>query len=162
MMAPSVAVTGTLAQLYFLGTKLRGEIRAEILGLEHPPDLDLLVPLLEGGAADPLDRFLDGLHLPEPEARDELLGLRERAVGEGAAAAAPTPALTSSSLNLPISVRISLLGRTPASDCSLAFTITMTRMWVSSSSVTLMEVRRLRPRGIDTAAETFFTAAPSA
>jgi len=43
-----------------------------------------------------------------------------------------TPAFTSSSLNLPISVRISRLGSTPDSDSWFAFTITMTRMFVSS------------------------------
>ena len=43
-----------------------------------------------------------------------------------------TPAFTRSSLNLPISVRISRLGSTPDSDSLFAFTITMTRMFVSS------------------------------
>src|SRR5215471_1527637 len=40
-----------------------------------------------------------------------------------------TPAFANSSLNLPILVRISLLGRTPASDSLLAFTITMKRIF---------------------------------
>src|SRR5207253_6678158 len=39
-----------------------------------------------------------------------------------------TPAFTSSSLNLPISLRISRLGSTPASESLFALTITMTRM----------------------------------
>src|SRR5580658_10489810 len=39
-----------------------------------------------------------------------------------------TPAFSSSSLNLPISVRISRLGSTPDSDSRVAFTITITRM----------------------------------
>src|SRR5215469_15016349 len=38
-----------------------------------------------------------------------------------------TPALTSSSLNLPMLVRISVLGRTPASDSLFALTKTMQR-----------------------------------
>ena len=38
------------------------------------------------------------------------------------------PALTSSSLNLPIAVSSSVLGITPASESLLAFTITMNRI----------------------------------
>src|SRR5262249_33573505 len=77
-----------LALPRFLVAQLGAEIRAEVLGLEHAPDLDLLVALLEGRAADPLDRFLHRLHLPEPEARDQLLGLRERPGDYGAPPAA--------------------------------------------------------------------------
>src|SRR5947208_13139048 len=42
-----------------------------------------------------------------------------------------TPAFTSSSLNFPISVRISRLGRTPASESLLALTRIMNRIGVS-------------------------------
>src|SRR5580692_7566894 len=45
-----------------------------------------------------------------------------------------TPALTSSSLNLPMLVRSSVLGRTPASDSLLALTNTMQRIVVSPFS----------------------------
>src|SRR5262245_28613915 len=47
-------------------------------------------------------------------------------------AARRTPALASSSLNLPISVRSFSLGITPASEVLLAFTITMNLIFVSS------------------------------
>src|SRR5207247_11303488 len=46
-----------------------------------------------------------------------------------------TPALTSSSLNFPISVRIFLLGRTPASESLFALTSTMNRIVVSPFDV---------------------------
>src|SRR5438552_5890239 len=42
-----------------------------------------------------------------------------------------TPALTSSSLYLPMAVRISVFGMTPASESLLAFTKTMTRIGMS-------------------------------
>src|SRR6202000_2030293 len=45
-----------------------------------------------------------------------------------------TPAFTSSSLNLPMLVRSSVLGRTPASDSLLALTNTMQRIVVSPFS----------------------------
>src|SRR4029077_19951541 len=45
-------------------------------------------------------------------------------------AASSTPALTSSSLNLPISLSSCSLGRIPASESRVAFTITMTLMSV--------------------------------
>ena len=49
-------------------------------------------------------------------------------VGWRPSPASMTPAFTSSSLYLPISVRIFSLGICPASDSLLAFTITMTRI----------------------------------
>src|SRR5579863_3119232 len=70
----------------FLGLELRRQVRAEVLGLEHAADLDFLATLPEGRAADPLDRLLDGFHLPEPEPRDQLLALGERPVDHGALA----------------------------------------------------------------------------
>src|SRR5262249_9020443 len=48
-----------------------------------------------------------------------------------------TPAFTSCSLNLPMSARISWLGRTPASDSLLALTITMNRIVWSPSGLVL-------------------------
>src|SRR6476620_914885 len=50
------------------------------------------------------------------------------AVGCRPSPASITPALTSSSLNLPIAVSSSVLGITPASESLLAFTITMNRI----------------------------------
>src|SRR6202045_4919093 len=84
----SVFAGSALALLRFLRPQFRRQVRAEVLGLEHPADLDHFVALLERGAPDPLDRLLDGLDLPQPEARDQLLGLGERAIRHGAVAAA--------------------------------------------------------------------------
>src|SRR5438034_4573340 len=82
----SASVLGgkALALLCLLRPQFRRQVRAEVLGLEHAAVLDLLAALLERGAADPLDRLLDGLHLPQPEARAQLLGLGERAIRHGA------------------------------------------------------------------------------
>src|ERR1700732_5587479 len=77
-----------LALLRLLRPQFRRQVRAEVLGLEHPADLDLLAAFLERRAPDPLDRLLDGLHLPQPAARDQLLGLGERAIRHGAPATA--------------------------------------------------------------------------
>src|SRR6266487_1781155 len=73
------------AQALLLLLQLRGELGAEVLGLEDLADLDVAV-LREGvGAAlDPRDRLLLRLYLPEPEAGDQLLRLGERAVDHGA------------------------------------------------------------------------------
>src|SRR2546428_3699486 len=50
----------------------------EVRRLEELADLHL--GILEGGALEPLDGLRLGLHLPEPEACDQLLRLRERSV----------------------------------------------------------------------------------
>src|SRR5207245_9436616 len=52
----------------------------EILQLEDLPDLDL-GSSIEGGPLEPLDRLIHGLHLPQPESGNQLLGLGERAIG---------------------------------------------------------------------------------
>src|SRR6516225_6340389 len=78
----------TLALTRFLRLHLRCQVVAEVLGFEDPPDLHFLVALSERRAADPLDRLLHRLHLPQPEAGDQLLGLGEWSVGDGALAAA--------------------------------------------------------------------------
>ena len=52
-------------------------------------------------------------------------------LGASPSPASITPALTSSSLNLPMSVSSSLLGITPASESLLALTRTMNRMGMS-------------------------------
>src|SRR5262245_30341165 len=68
----------------FLGLQLGREGGPEVLGLKYPADLDLAVCRMRVGATlDPLDGFLHRPHLPEPEARDQLLGLRERPVDHG-------------------------------------------------------------------------------
>src|SRR5439155_25396208 len=65
-----------------LRSQLRRELLAEVVGLEHRPDLDdrLLAGHRVRAAPDPLERLLHGPHLPEPEAGDELLGLGKGAV----------------------------------------------------------------------------------
>src|SRR5439155_16651532 len=55
----------------------------EILGLEHLAQLDL-GPAVERRPLEPFDRLVLRLHLPEPEAGDQLLRLAEGPVGDGA------------------------------------------------------------------------------
>src|SRR5688500_2687551 len=69
------------AQPVFLRSELRRELGAEILGLEDLANLDLRIAA-ERRALEPLDCLLLRLHLPDPEARDQLLGLRERAIDD--------------------------------------------------------------------------------
>src|SRR5690348_1601078 len=60
---------------------LRRQDLAEVLVLEDLPDLDDRIALHRVRAAlDPLDGLLQRADLPQPEAGDQLLGLRERAV----------------------------------------------------------------------------------
>src|SRR5690606_7232940 len=54
---------------------------AEVLDLEHLPDLDLTI--VEGDALDPLDRLLLRLDLDQPEPGDQLLRLGEGPVDDG-------------------------------------------------------------------------------
>src|ERR1700759_2117521 len=64
---------------------LRRHDLTEVLGLEDLPDLDLRIALHRVRAAlDPLDRLLHRADLPQPEAGDQLLGLRERPVHDAA------------------------------------------------------------------------------
>src|ERR1700687_467367 len=71
-----------LAELLLLLHDLpAGIARSEVGRLEHLPDLHLGV--LEGGALEPFDRLILGLHLPQPEPGDELLGLGEGSVDHG-------------------------------------------------------------------------------
>src|SRR5213594_328561 len=81
--APGLPLGGhLLAQALLSRAKLaRGVARREVLGLEHLADLHLGV--LERSTLEPLDRLRLGLHLPEPEAGDQLLGLGERPVDHG-------------------------------------------------------------------------------
>src|SRR6185503_1383340 len=59
------------AQSFFLLAQLGRELRAEVLGFEHRPDLDFVV--VERRALQPFDRFVQRLDLPHPETGDELL-----------------------------------------------------------------------------------------
>ena len=87
-----------------------------------------------GAALDPFDRFFLRLHLPEPEAGDQFLGFGEGPVDRPCACrprnftraplelgcrpspASMMPALTSSSLYLPMAVSSFSLGMMPASE----------------------------------------------
>src|SRR6266540_3312066 len=73
------------AQALLLLPQLGGELCAEILRLEHLADLDLgILPHRTRAALDPFDRLFLRLHLPYPEASDQLLGLGEGPVDDGA------------------------------------------------------------------------------
>src|SRR6266516_5299597 len=73
------------AQALLLLPQLGRELGAEVLRLEHLADLDLgILPHRIGAALDPFDRLLLRLHLPDPEAGDQLLGLGEGPVDDGA------------------------------------------------------------------------------
>src|SRR3954452_874479 len=79
--------------------------------------------------------------------------------------ASMTPALTSSALNLPISFSSSVVGISPASDRSFAFTSTMTRIaalprFAASTVDAGSPVRRTDGRGFDTVAKIFCRAEP--
>src|SRR5438552_10125486 len=69
-----------LADALLLLAQLRREFRAEILGLEHLPDLDLRFRAGKrvGAALHPVDGFVQGLHLQHPEPREGIPGERER------------------------------------------------------------------------------------
>src|SRR5262249_12997739 len=75
------------AQLLFLLADLAGRVDGrEVLGLVDRADLDLRLGRHGVGAAlHPLHRLLHRLHVPKPVARDQLLGLGERTVGDGTA-----------------------------------------------------------------------------
>src|SRR5438270_3787649 len=77
-LAPGVLVH-LLADALFRLSELGGERVAEILRLEHLADFDLRLSARHGiGAAlDPFDAFFKRLHLEEPVAGDQLLGLSE-------------------------------------------------------------------------------------
>src|SRR5712691_4449839 len=83
------------AQALFLRAKLGRELFAEVVRFEHGTNLELALFARHriGTAASPFDRFLDRPDLPEPEARDELLGFGERSVDDGALASRELDAL---------------------------------------------------------------------
>src|SRR4030095_16293871 len=63
-------------------SQFRGELGAEILRLEDLANLDVGFDARErvGCTLDPVDRLLPGLHLENPEAGNELIGLGEGTV----------------------------------------------------------------------------------
>src|SRR5262249_1785352 len=73
------------AQPLFLRAQLRREFLTERVSLENGTDLQLTFLLVRVGATPrPFERFLHRLHLPDPEAGDQLPGLREGPVDDGA------------------------------------------------------------------------------
>src|SRR5688572_14444777 len=74
------------AQTVLLRAQLRRELLAEVVGLEDRSNLELRLFTRHRirTATYPLDRLVHRLHLPQPEAGDELLRLGERAVNDGA------------------------------------------------------------------------------
>src|SRR5712691_6934106 len=82
VLSPLFGLRGCLgAHALLLLPELGAQRRAEVVRLEHLPNLDLA--LLERSALEPRDRLVLRLHLPQPEAGDELLGLGERSVDHG-------------------------------------------------------------------------------
>src|SRR4051812_23277627 len=72
------------AEPFFRLSKLGREIRTEVVGFEHLPDLEHRFPTSRlGTALQPLDRLLLRLDLPDPEAGDQLLRLREWPINDG-------------------------------------------------------------------------------
>src|SRR5712692_7356512 len=84
VLSPLFGLRGRLrAHALFLLPELGAKRGTEVLGLEHLANLDLgAVP--EGRPLDPLDRLFLRLHLPQPEAGDELLRFGEGPVSHGA------------------------------------------------------------------------------
>ena len=65
----------------FLCAQFGCELCAEIFGLENLPDLDFGFSRVRIRAAlEPVNCFLEGIQLPNPEARNEFLGFREWAI----------------------------------------------------------------------------------
>src|SRR5690348_1188773 len=77
------------ADTVFLCAQLRSEFSAEVLGLEYLANFDFRFTILERirTALHPFDRFLFRFQLQQPEAGDQLFGLGERPVDDGALAA---------------------------------------------------------------------------
>src|SRR3979409_1972917 len=77
---------GLLAQPHVGLAQLRRQLLAEVVGLEDLAQLDLDAAV-ERRALEPLDCLLARRALPHPVAGDDLLGLGERTVDDGALAA---------------------------------------------------------------------------
>src|SRR5712692_5154254 len=67
LVAPSLLARGVFG---------RKDLGREVICLVHLPDLDFSTPI-ERGALEPFYRLFHGLHLPQPEAANEFLGLGE-------------------------------------------------------------------------------------
>src|SRR5437879_272550 len=72
------SLSGLRAKALLLLAQFRRQRLAEILGIEHLPDLDLGAAV-ERRALHPFDRFVARLHLDQPEAGNQVAGHRERA-----------------------------------------------------------------------------------
>src|ERR1700721_428984 len=135
------------AQAVFLLFEFGREIGAEVFGFEDGTDFDFGSGpkglRLSHSTASSMERTCQS----QKPAMSSLVSAKGPSVTVGLAAvkvmrlplelgwrpspASITPALTSSSLNLPMLVRSSVLGRMPASESLLALTITMQRIDVS-------------------------------
>src|SRR5688572_11727456 len=62
-----------------LGAQLRCQLVPEILGLEDRPNLNFR-SAFKRRFLEPLHGFVDGAHFPDPEACDQVLRIRERAI----------------------------------------------------------------------------------
>jgi hypothetical protein len=84
------------SQALFLFAEFGGEFGAKILGLEDLADFDfgLLVGHGVGAAFYPPDRLFHRFALPEPEASDQLLGLGEGPIDDGALVAGEVDAFS--------------------------------------------------------------------
>src|SRR5258708_23065769 len=82
--SPSLAAgVDDLPELLFLFPELSRRVAGcKIIRLGHQAELDFSLP--ERRPLEPFQRLVTRLHLPHPEARNELLGLGERAVDHGA------------------------------------------------------------------------------
>src|SRR5262245_46984640 len=86
--SPALALLHLRSQARFPLTDFRRGRIAEVLDFEHWSDLDLAFLFVRIGAAlDPIQRLLERRHFPQPKPSDELLGLREGPVDDGAALA---------------------------------------------------------------------------
>src|SRR5690606_15875271 len=70
-----------LAQPFVTSSELGRVLRPEVFSVEDLPEFDLRAPV-ERSALEPLHGFIHRLHLPEPVARHQLFGLRERSVDD--------------------------------------------------------------------------------
>src|SRR6202165_4038001 len=135
------------SELYFVLDLLFGQDGCEVFHLKDLSDFDFVVAAAAVGATlDPLYGIFEGLDLQDREAGDELLGLGEGAVDDGARLAgefdacafgagmeaieaSTMPAFMSSSLYLPISAMSCGSGRAPSfSDSAVALPMTMNRI----------------------------------
>jgi hypothetical protein len=135
-----VLLLGLRADPLLLLAQLGRELGAEVVDVEHLPDLDL--ERLAGGGRnllDPLEDLVLRGRLEDPVAGVERpsASKRTRAPAELGCSPSPAsmmPAFTSSSLYFPIAASSSVLGITPASESAFALTMTMKRMSGSPSS----------------------------